>query len=725
MKVFKFIKLYLVFLAAFTISACTSDDDSAHPAIPLVHLQQGKDTATLRARAEREPHSILWEKVRQTCDSSLESASYNDAAYQPQSEKALAHIAESCALVGLVWQDSAAATKAKQALAQLRSDASSTEATADHAVVAVTIVHALNALSWWSHGPGFDSASESAFSALIGNLVQEYLDTWYGEQAAIAEEAQNAHNVLSAATTAYAALLLRGDARRDSWKATAYSDLWWFLQNPESGYLIEKGGAAEGPYFFATGQVAAMQFYQAKRQLDPEDETFEALCRTYNEECTAQTVTLQLPEVEESLHRTHLWLRTLRLPDGSLPPIDDSLIIANFTGAIAGDFFVDSSLVWGWANQDLQNLPTDTDPINLIYLPDWLPVDPPQQHPSESIVQSGHAAMRSSWDADATMMLVLGEGGNMLSPNHEHCDVSSFSIWGRGEALALDPGYVAESEEMLLEASGAAAHNMYLVDGSGPPERTSLWWDDTAAGEIISSEFDPRADYVAVQTEYNDARLIRHFLFDSENSFWIIDEIFSISGDVHEYTFNLHGAGAFDSYAEGATWTTDNAQLTASFSIVDDTQPYFDNHEFYHALFEDSATAITHMVLAVTAETDNVVFVSHLTVGDAGVEVDAIEYEYIDAGGYLHASWKEQRLTVRGPVAEEITFDLLDDVMIDERIVPGETVTTDARAILERIGSRTLTIGMSSWCDRGGCHVSNPENQEDYQECFIGICFHP
>lgn len=74
---------------------------------------------------------------------------------------------------------------------------------------------------------------------------------------------------------------------------------------------------------------------------------------------------------------------------------------------------------------------------------------------------------------DSYLHIVAKNGKARTSgAGHSQSDAASFMLYGLGETLALDPGYISYARRN--EVGKATNHNSILVDGTGPPNGAPL-----------------------------------------------------------------------------------------------------------------------------------------------------------------------------------------------------------------------------------------------------------
>lgn len=169
---------------------------------------------------------------------------------------------------------------------------------------------------------------------------------------------------------------------------------------------------------------------------------------------------------------------------------------------------------------------------------------PPSSDPSASrlLPWSGFAAMRSSWEADATFVQFdfgpMGEG-------HRHQDKLNINLWKGDEELVFDDGggqYDA-SEHRRYAVSGYD-HNILLVDGLAQ-DRDGPWrtdkpivtdWVTSPAHDGISAVYDQTFGPGRKRL----ADHVRRVDFHKPDVVIVTDEAKSADGKPHDYTLLFH-----------------------------------------------------------------------------------------------------------------------------------------------------------------------------------------
>ena len=310
------------------------------------------------------------------------------------------------------------------------------------------------------------------------------------------------------------------------------------------------------------------------------------------------------------------------LPDGSLAPHDDGNVgRRHYYGLSPLGDEDPAEMYWAWGlARDSEYLaapypyPSDGNielaPDAIFAFDDTVTPRAPAGSATRIYEKGGVAVLRSGWEPDGVVAVVLGEhdvassfgrgpdGDPVFPDSHEHAEPASFMFYAYGERLMLDPGYLEFWRR--LDVNKPQDHNMILVDGLGPVDylEASTDWG-TFAPELpppadgmayLSQSFDSaNADGVTVTTEYGageygapgGAAIERRFLFASNRYLVIADRATSTESGVNRvFSWRFHGngggedlpgdvpnAGSFERSGAEARWHRANASvLVASVS---------------------------------------------------------------------------------------------------------------------------------------------------------------
>ena len=179
----------------------------------------------------------------------------------------------------------------------------------------------------------------------------------------------------------------------------------------------------------------------------------------------------------------------------------------------------------------------------LWYDPSVRPTPPDRLPTARHFEDMDLVSMRSDWGPDASMLVFhAGPGpghhnmadpqrGTMrgFGPGHAHPDINAFSIFARGQWLAVDPGY--------SRVKDTRDHNTVIVNGTGQAGEGGPWLDYWAFQQrqpvpaIRLAESSPAYDTVLgdVGAIYVDEARLRHFrrqvVFLKPDVFVIADDI--------------------------------------------------------------------------------------------------------------------------------------------------------------------------------------------------------
>ncbi|MBN2498906.1 MAG: heparinase II/III family protein [Deltaproteobacteria bacterium] len=326
--------------------------------------------------------------------------------------------------------------------------------------------------------------------------------------------------------------------------------------------------------------------------------------------------TVQDPWTAAWLERSALWAVRVMLPDGSMPPFDDTY---------PGRTFLFSALVrpeiahgglFRWASERgplLASQQVDPSLLFLATFDDSLASASPEDlgwAPVQLMPFAGHLVFRDGWQADGVCALMLAEHGKAKgwgqtdwgeiiqgAASHEHADPGAAMLYAFGEALLIDGGYLGFGDHARVNQP--IHHNLILVDGEGPamphqaiPELTTDengqlvpadlreegGWVPGEDGDAYAVYLDdePGAAFAEVVFSYSADAPRTHFrrqaIFLRERFVVLHDRAMPAEEESGErvYTLQLHGhggatsGGSFELAGRGAVWTRERARLRAA-----------------------------------------------------------------------------------------------------------------------------------------------------------------
>lgn len=491
-------------------------------------------------------------------------------------------------------------------------------------------------------GAGYDFGSDEA--AIMGNLVdltsELYLHYTVPETALTFPELhQNNHRSKVGAAFVVAALVLAEytpdpgsdpDGIRDPalWLPYGLDQVDKIIRH---ALVTGDGAYAEGPFYWRYSSQNLFPFARAWHSVVG-DAAWP----------TSDGFRVPAPWTHPLFRRTQRWMLDMTFPDGSLVHIDDGnpgrSHYFGMAPALPGDA---PAFAWRWANAPQ---PYETDgnidlaPDAIVQFDPTVTPAPPSTPPTVFYEEGGNAILKSGWEEDAVMAVVLAEsdtamelgtdrvGRPVVPESHEHPDPGSFLLHAFGQRLAIDPGYLSFGEHDVVNKG--KHHNIILVDGAGPVEvlGASLAWgaDPTPRPPIdgharmtdpLDGEF---LDAVRVTTSYGlgvagytrAPRIERRFLFPDHRYLVAADAVESRDGAPHDFTWLLHGNGGgtaadggavdgtFERTPAGGRWTRSVARLDGAVTVAD-ASPTIETGIEVHE--EQYRRELTHVVLRTTA----------------------------------------------------------------------------------------------------------------------------
>jgi len=349
----------------------------------------------------------------------------------------------------------------------------------------------------------------------------------------------------------------------------------------------EEGAFVEGPSYHVYAAVQHIPFFiQYDRFTAGQSATFYSRrCDFFGRNCSYNPVFVNNPLDDPRLYEMAMWTVNIRMPDGTGPPFDDSFIIGNINGLLAGAL-QDQYLAWDWLN-------APGAPYYSIYCAD-LAVDlittfddtiipaQPAWGPSVVYPVDGYAVFRTDWSEDSPYALFLAENGKTRVNNvgHEHADNLSFIYWYDGKMLAIDSGYIRWEEHHKVRFG--IDHNVIAIDGKGPPAQI-IFGIGSVDAYIHQYETEQSPGFVVGSTKFSETEWTRGFFFFQD--FVMIGDVLD-SDTSHDYRFLLHGngggdtGGSFQLQGNGAGWELDGVTLDLVLSATSDIthDNYLDDH---------------------------------------------------------------------------------------------------------------------------------------------------
>jgi hypothetical protein len=258
----------------------------------------------------------------------------------------------------------------------------------------------------------------------------------------------------------------------------------------------------------------------------------------------------------------------LAMPDGSAPTVDTGwrspAVAGGLSHWVAAQYPAEPWHRWQWQREG-RPAPAGDDALALaLYRPGRSA--PPPGSATRFLRHNAFAVLRSDWSPQSPWLLLNSERTPSRSP-HEQADQTSFSFFARGAYLAIDPGDGRDcgtDGDRWLRSS--AAHNLVLVDGSGP--RVTWSYETT----LDPADLDRTADVgdlsqARTSMTYADGvRSARAVLLAHGDYGVVFDSLRDPSHRPHRYSWRLHLADTASAPRLGtdrATTSTPAADGTA------------------------------------------------------------------------------------------------------------------------------------------------------------------
>ncbi|MBN1755588.1 heparinase II/III family protein [bacterium] len=280
-------------------------------------------------------------------------------------------------------------------------------------------------------------------------------------------------------------------------------------------------GFAEGPHYFKYSLEHLVQFFMGMKHFVGDITDY------YEDPCGGEeSASIRTPFFDTRWDKLYYWISEIRLPDGTIPPLDDTFRGEGFCLTAP---FAERDPAFFW----------DTPPgVSRLFIYPMLvsagavPAGP-RPPGLTSLSEAGNLIFRGDNLNGNIYFHYLGEHGIANASTHNQSDAASFFLHAYGEDLALDPGYISWAEHDRVD--DAECHNTILINGSGPSTLTTVEAYIGKAFEITGICFGE------VSTSYSSADINRKAAL-LENRFIVLMD-FLESGSSREYTFQCHGNG--------------------------------------------------------------------------------------------------------------------------------------------------------------------------------------
>ena len=317
---------------------------------------------------------------------------------------------------------------------------------------------------------------ETNLSNFANNLLDRYTATEYTNQYLLQ---RNNHKLTIGAALGMAAIVLNNNNNATTWANAGMLLIDWVcFGEPANGFdgynLIDNdGGYAEGTHYMHYSWKKVAPFFIAMKNFNgdwSENYSSSGIEGFYPDYASSTDLNLQSPYFDSRYSAIYEWAMQLRMPDGTLPVMEDSPLNV-YTPELAllsseYDIQYNTSVDEGDAppiSRRLSDLKSDYIASgNYNYGLDNIQL--------ESFVfmpEAGSAVFRSP-DNLGLYLHINGKNGHtrMAAAAHDQADVSHFEIAFGNQKLSVEGGYAGWNYR--YDVNKAENHNIILVNGFGP-----------------------------------------------------------------------------------------------------------------------------------------------------------------------------------------------------------------------------------------------------------------
>ena len=367
---------------------------------------------------------------------------------------------------------------------------------------------------------------------------------------------QNNHPIRTAASIGFVALAFQTHPNAKEWLDWSVSELAYLL-GPDGKYIQADGVVSEGPFYFNYGFAPTIAFLIALENRQSHQYIYSRNCINradvdpwIGHDCVdGEEFTFHNPLRSELLHKVMDWSLSLRLPNGNRVPIADSPLRNQNGAAIFTYFGAEDYLYWDWESNPSDPYKVtggfDLAITHLAYVTPLEAASPPTWT-NQFFIDGGMAVLRSGWESDDRVLVLMGENGAARKTLHDHADGTSFVMAAYGDLLITDTGYYKPNSLQNAVTSAAGSHNLILIDGEGVPDKGLLndWGDADAFLENVVD--DRNIAYVESKQSYQNTDVVRGVAFVRGRYFILADHLNSAQDTEREFRLRLHAFAGKD-----------------------------------------------------------------------------------------------------------------------------------------------------------------------------------
>lgn len=523
----------------------------AHPSLLVVDA----DRARILERMAREPYASVLVALRERAALPLREPDPVEWDHDAYGHNGC--VAQANALLAWLYDDAAAAARAREILLALRPDVE-TNGTWDLNIrMPAPLMCHTNA---WDllQATGTLTADEArGIGAVITAINEAFYEEYVLDRATrqiTLGFSQNNHPIRTASAIGYVALAFPEHPSSDRWLDWALSELD-YLYGENGQYVQADGGVSEGPFYFGFGAEAAIAFFHALEHLGLDAHELRRDCINRRDvdpwqdhgcvrgEPFTFAGMLDRPYFQAAFD----WSIAIRLPSGLRPPLGDARLYTPSHPALLTGHGAPPHFLWDWLNNTQEPLRMDS-----ILIPHFLLMvddaraasEPPYRN--RFFVEGGQAVFRSGWDPDARWLLLVAEHGAARRTLHNHADGTSFSVAAYGDYLLSDTGYYKPLGLDNARTADPPSHNVILIDGVGAPDKGLLNdWGDADAFLEHPTDGDALA-WAEARQDYQETTIVRGVAFVRQRYFVVADRLSTTHASPREHRFRLHAHAGRD-----------------------------------------------------------------------------------------------------------------------------------------------------------------------------------
>jgi len=436
---------------------------------------------------------------------------------------------------------------------------------------------------------------ENNLASFANNLLDKYTATEYTNQYLLQ---RNNHKLTIGAALGMVAIVLNHHNDASDWiNAGMLLIEWVTFGDPEQGIdgynLVDAdGGYAEGTHYMHYSMKKAAPFFVAMKNFNGDwTETYSSsgISGFYPAYGTANNLTLQNPFFDSRFTSIFEWAMKIRLPDGTLPVMEDSPIQIHAPELNLLSPQYDFQFI---SNDDYPPLVRHLTDLRADYIAAGNNFGGAQTVPLENftLLPDGGSGIFRNQDL-GLYLHINGKNGitRMAAAAHDQADVTHFEIEYQNEKMSLEGGYAGWNYR--YDINKPENHNSILVNGFGarPPSGPSFsisysGFPPTPAIDFNSGEPSPvdgflensqqtnHFSYLECRSEYGQAysrntsdesmegqqiwefdnndntnvEFTRCILFVDDEYFIVLDEIDDESNQSNTYSWRFHANAGGD-----------------------------------------------------------------------------------------------------------------------------------------------------------------------------------